>query len=86
MAKQKSQDEAARANGADVDVASNTANADADQDAGAPQLVKGRVLAHCALGKPNDVIDIEVALAATMTDLVDTNAEAVAYAMSINKE
>jgi hypothetical protein len=45
-----------------------------------------RALAHCTPGEPNDVIDIDAELAASMTDLVDTNTEAVAYALSISKE
>lgn len=48
-----------------------------------PQIVKARVLAFCGLGKPNDIIDIDEELAATMPGIVDTSSEAVAYAQSV---
>lgn len=49
----------------------------------APELVKARVLAHCAHGKPDDVIEIDLALAKTLEGVVDTTPAAVAYAESL---
>lgn len=52
----------------------------------APDLVKARVLAASAYGQPNDVIEIDAALAQTIPDVVDTSPEAVAYAESLANE
>ena len=49
----------------------------------APEFVKARVLAHCAHGKPDDVIELDAALAKTLEGVVDTNPAAVAYAESL---
>ncbi|NHZ81835.1 hypothetical protein F2P44_21515 [Massilia sp. CCM 8695] len=51
----------------------------------APPLVRARVLVGCALGKPGDVIEIDAALAETMTTVLDTAPAAVTYAESIKK-
>lgn len=48
-----------------------------------PDLVKARVLATSLYGQPNDVIEIDAALAKTIPDVVDTSPEAVAYAESL---
>jgi hypothetical protein len=48
-----------------------------------PELVKARVLAAGAYGQPNDVIEIDAALAKAIPDVVDTSPEAVAYAESL---
>jgi len=51
-----------------------------------PDLVKARVLAASSYGKPNDVIEIDAALAKTLPDAVDTSPEAVAYAESLTAQ
>lgn len=56
---------------------------DASEPEALPKLVKARVLAASAYGQPNDVIEIDVALAKTIPDVVDTSPEAVAYAESL---
>ncbi|MQA39028.1 hypothetical protein [Rugamonas aquatica] len=48
--------------------------------------VKARVLIDCDLGKCNEVVLVDAALAETMGDLIDTDPAAVAYAESIAKE
>lgn len=62
-------------------------SADLAPDASAPEtpreLVKARVLAASAYGQPNDVIEIDAALAQTIPDVVDTSPAAVAYAESL---
>ena len=45
--------------------------------------VKARVLVACDYGMPNDVIEIDSALAETLAGTVDTDATAVAYAESL---
>lgn len=47
------------------------------------ELVKARVLAAGAYGQPNDVIEIDAALAKTIPDVVDASPAAVAYAESL---
>lgn len=44
---------------------------------------KARVLVACELGQPNDVVEIDAAQEKGLADLVDTSAEAVAYAESL---
>jgi hypothetical protein len=65
----------------------DTTSADLAPDASAPEapreLVKARVLAASAYGQPNDVIEIDAALAKTIPDVVDTSPAAVAYAESL---
>jgi hypothetical protein len=64
-----------------------TQSVDLAPDASAPEapieLVKARVLAASAYGQPNDVIEIDAALAQAIPDVVDTSPEAVAYAESL---
>lgn len=48
--------------------------------------IKVRVLVNCDLGKCNDVVLIDAALAETMADVVDADPAAVAYAESLTKE
>lgn len=50
-----------------------------------PEPIKARVLTSCHLGNANDVVTLDVATAQAAQDdgLVDTNADAVAYAESI---
>jgi len=45
--------------------------------------IKARVLTVCALGQPNDVVEIDASEAKALVDLVDTDAKAVAYAESL---
>jgi hypothetical protein len=45
--------------------------------------IKARVLVSSDYGQPNDVIDIDPDLAATLVGVVDVDAAAVAYAASI---
>jgi hypothetical protein len=47
--------------------------------------VRARVLAHGAYGKPDDVIEIDAALAASLEGVVDAHPDAVAYAESLVK-
>ena len=56
---------------------------DAGEPEALPEMVKARVLAASAYGQPNDVIEIDAALAKTIPDVVDTSPEAVAYAESL---
>lgn len=51
----------------------------------ASKIVPARVLAFCGLGEPNDVIEIDEALAETLPGIVDTTPEAVAYALSVSE-
>lgn len=51
----------------------------------APKIVQARVLAFCGLGEPNDVIEIDEDVAATMLDVVDVTPEAVAYALAVSE-
>lgn len=48
-----------------------------------PNTLLARVLAHCHLGEPDDVVEIDAELAPTLSDLVDTNPAAVEYAQSL---
>ena len=61
----------------------NTSTNTPEQTAGS--IVKARVLVSCAYGEPNDVVDLDDELAATLGDVLDTNPAAVAYAESIQK-
>ena len=54
-----------------------------EQSAGS--AVKARVLVSCAYGEPNDIVEIEEELAATLGTVVDTDPAAVTYAESIQK-
>ena len=45
--------------------------------------IKVRVLAYCAFGKPDDVVEIDAALAASLEGVVDAHPDAVAYAESL---
>ena len=66
-----------------VDTPSPDLALDASEPEALPELVKARVLAASAYGQPNDVIEIDAALAKAIPDVVDTNPEAVAYAESL---
>jgi hypothetical protein len=48
--------------------------------------IKARVLTACALGQPNDVVEIDVSEAKALVDLVDTDPKAVAYAETLTAE
>ena len=48
--------------------------------------IKGRVLTACALGQPNDVVEIDAAEAKALADVVDTDPKAVAYAETLAAE
>jgi len=65
----------------DTPIADLAPNASVPEDP--RELVKARVLAASAYGQPNDVIEIDAALAKTIPDVVDTSPEAVAYAESL---
>lgn len=54
-----------------------------DQAEKAGQVAVGRVLVHCYLGEPDDVIEVDAELAASLVDLVDTTPAAVEYAQSV---
>jgi hypothetical protein len=45
--------------------------------------VKARVLVECEHGKPNDVVEIDAALAEGLVGVVDTDPVAVEYAESL---
>lgn len=47
--------------------------------------VKARVLLDCALGKPNDVVEIDAKQQVEFEGAVDTDPAAVAYAESLSK-
>jgi hypothetical protein len=47
--------------------------------------VKGRVLVDGALGKCNDVVEIDAKQVKALAGIVDTDADAVAYAESLPK-
>jgi hypothetical protein len=66
-----------------VDTPSPDLALDASEPEALPELVKARVLAASAYGQPNDVIEIDAALAKAIPDVVDTSPEAVAYAESL---
>ena len=66
-----------------VDTQSVDLAPDAGEPEAPPELVKARVLAASAYGQPNDVIEIDAALAKAIPDVVDTSPEAVAYAESL---
>lgn len=44
---------------------------------------KARVLVACALGQPNDVVEVDATQEKCLADVVDTSPEAVAYAESL---
>lgn len=46
------------------------------------QVVAGRVLVHCYLGEPDDVVELDEDLVTSLADLVDTTPAAVEYALS----
>lgn len=46
-------------------------------------VVKARVIAACALGKINDVVEIDEARAAALVGEIDTHPDAVAYAENL---
>jgi hypothetical protein len=48
-----------------------------------PKKVKARVLADCAFGKANEVVEVTEAEAKSHASELDTGKEAVAYAESI---
>jgi len=66
-----------------VDTPSPDLAPDASEPEAQPELVKARVLAASAYGQPNEVIEIDAALAKAIPDVVDTSPEAVAYAESL---
>lgn len=47
--------------------------------------VKARVLVACALGAPNDVVEVDRAQADSLIGVLDTNPAAVAYAESLRR-
>ena len=61
----------------------NTSTNTPEQSAGS--IVKARILISCSYGEPNDVIELEEHLAATLGNVLDTNPAAVAYAEVIQK-
>lgn len=66
-----------------VDTPSPDLAPDAGEPEALPDMVKARVLAASSYGQPNDVIEIDAALAKTIPDVVDTSPAAVAYAESL---
>lgn len=48
--------------------------------------VKARVLAACALGQPNDVVEIDPADVKSLAEVVDADPKAVAYAETLATE
>jgi len=54
-----------------------------DQAEKAGQVVAGRVLVHCYLGEPDDVVELDAELAPSLADLVDITPAAVEYALSL---
>ena len=48
--------------------------------------IKARVLTACALGQPNDVVEIDASEAKSLGDVVDIDPKAVAYAESLATE
>jgi hypothetical protein len=48
--------------------------------------VKARVLVACALGQPNDVVEIDSADVKSLADVVDADPKAVAYAETLATE
>jgi len=66
-----------------VDTPSPDLALDASEPEALTELIKARVLAASAYGQPNDVIEIDAALAQTIPDVVDTSPAAVAYAESL---
>jgi hypothetical protein len=93
MAKASPKPESAVADAAQVDQVETTTQADeagsidaeetAAADAGeAPRTVRARVLAQCDLGGPNDVIEVAADVAEARADVLDTDASAIAYALS----
>ena len=61
----------------------NTSTNTPEQSAGS--TVKARVLISSPYGEPNDVIELDGKLAATLGDVLDTDPAAVAYAESLQK-
>jgi hypothetical protein len=55
---------------------------DVTQELAQPRILRARVLVHCELGEPNDVIEVEADQVAQLGDVIDTDASAVAYALS----
>lgn len=89
MAKnQKSTTNAAAISPGNTDHGHASAATDGDQT-GAPAVptsqsrVLARVLAHCYLGEPDDIVEIDTELAPSVSDLVDTDPAAVEYAQSL---
>jgi len=56
------------------------------EEGGAAALVKVRVLAECAHGQCNDVVEIDADAVAGLVGLVDADPAAVQYAESLTKE
>ena len=48
-----------------------------------PQKMKARVLVDCELGKCNDVVELDAKQVKGLAGVVDTDADAVAYAESL---
>lgn len=67
----------------------NAAGAAAGQPGSGPEVeqhtVLARVLVRCHLGEPDDVVELDADLASTMSEAVDINPAAVAYAQSLQK-
>ncbi len=55
---------------------------DAPAAPAAPRTLRARVLVQCALGAPNDVVEIEADQVEILGDVIDTDPAAVAYAES----
>ncbi len=84
MAKAKNEEVAAVA--ADpADVTPARPDDDGQALAVAPRTVRARVLVQCALGAPNDVVEVDANLAETMGNVIDTDPAAVAYAESLGR-
>lgn len=62
-----------------------TTNSNKTPEQSTGSIVKARVLVSCPYGEPNDVVELEEQLAATLGAVVDMDPAAVAYAESIQK-
>lgn len=80
--------------GAQVEPAAESSGTENTGDAGSvgsaqddsvvsPSKLLARVLAHCHLGKPDDVVEVDAEQAPALAGLVDTTPAAVEYALSL---
>jgi len=53
-----------------------------DEGPAAPTTVRARVLVQCALGVPNDIVEVAADQVETLAEMIDTDPAAVAYAES----